>query len=223
VRAFTAECVAMLVFRHTTRLVGHGVRRARHAVPRRAVDAPLPAVGIHTTLVLCEASGGRRRVAGVPVFEMTPHGTDPDDRRVVLEIHGGAMIAGNGAACRAYGLTAIPRNGMRTWAVDYRMPPDHPYPAGLDDCVGVYRAMLEHRRPEEIVVAGLSAGGNMGAATILRARDERLPMPAAAVLLTPELDLMESGDSFQKRTLASTWCSPAPLCRPACSTPEGMI
>ena len=77
------------------------------------------------------------------------------------------------------------------------MPPDHPYPAALDDCLAVYRALLEVRAPDRIVVGGASAGGNLAAALMLRARDEGLPLPAALVLLTPEVDLTESGDSFR--------------------------
>jgi acetyl esterase/lipase len=136
-------------------------------------------------------------IAGVPVFSITPHGTATDDRRVFVELHGGAMVMGGGPVCRAMGLSAIARTGVRTLAVDYRMPPEHPFPASLDDCVAVYRALLDSRPPGRIVVGGMSAGGNLAAATILRARHEGLPLPAAAVLLTPELDLTESGDSFQ--------------------------
>jgi acetyl esterase/lipase len=77
------------------------------------------------------------------------------------------------------------------------MPPDHPYPAGLDDCIAFYRALLREHDPAEIVVGGASAGGNLAAALILKARDEGLPLPAGAVLITPEVDLTESGDSFQ--------------------------
>ena len=95
------------------------------------------------------------------------------------------------------GIIAADRMRARTWAVDYRMPPDHPYPTPLDDCIVTYRAMLEEHRPEEIVVGGESAGGNLAAALVLRARDEGLPLPAGLVLLTPEVDLTESGDSFQ--------------------------
>jgi monoterpene epsilon-lactone hydrolase len=86
--------------------------------------------------------------------------------------------------------------GEVVWAIDYRMPPEEPYPAALDDCVGVYRALLEDHQPEDIAFDGGSAGGNLAAATILRARDESLPLPAAAVLVSPEVDLTESGDSF---------------------------
>ncbi len=116
---------------------------------------------------------------------------------IYLDIHGGGLILGGGEACRLMsGMTAT-TNGMITWAPDYRMPPRHPYPTPLDDCVAVYRALLEERPPSDIFVGGASAGGNLAAALMVRARDEGLPLPAALVLLTPEVDLTESGDSFQ--------------------------
>src|SRR5258705_1619789 len=77
------------------------------------------------------------------------------------------------------------------------MPPLHPYPAALDDCLAVYQALIEARDPADVFVGGRSAGGNLAASLMLRARDEGLPMPAALVLATPEVDLTESGDSFQ--------------------------
>jgi acetyl esterase/lipase len=76
------------------------------------------------------------------------------------------------------------------------MPPDHPFPAAPEDCVAVYEALLETVDPGRIVIGGSSAGGNIAAATTLMARDQNLPMPAAAILLTPEVDLTESGDTF---------------------------
>jgi monoterpene epsilon-lactone hydrolase len=135
-------------------------------------------------------------VDGVRVFVVTPPDHAPADRRVYLEAHGGALVMGGGDNCRRMAVVTAARLGIRTWSVDYRMPPDHPYPAGLDDCVSAYRALLGERRPEEVVVGGSSAGGNLAAALVLRARDEGLPLPAAVALLTPELDLTESGDSF---------------------------
>ena len=85
---------------------------------------------------------------------------------------------------------------MISWSVDYRMPPAHPYPAPLDDCLAVYRRLLIERDPEHIFVGGVSAGGNLAAALMLKAKDEGLPMPAGLLLITPEVDLTESGDSF---------------------------
>jgi acetyl esterase/lipase len=134
-------------------------------------------------------------VDGVTVYDISLPGVDPD--RIVLDVHGGALVMGAGECCRAMGVASAARAGARTWSVDYRVPPDHPYPAAVDDCLAVYRALLRTYDPGSIVIGGGSAGGNIAAATILRARDEGLPLPAAAVLMTPELDLTESGDTFQ--------------------------
>ncbi len=135
-------------------------------------------------------------VDGVTVYEVTPPDLHPDDRRVYLDPHGGAFIVGGGELCRVTGIRTATKLGMRVWSPDYRMPPDHPYPAAVDDCLSVYKALLRDHPPEEIVVGGVSAGGNLAAALILRARDEGLPMPAAALLLTPATDLTRSGDTF---------------------------
>jgi len=86
---------------------------------------------------------------------------------------------------------------MRAFAVDYRMPPDHPYPAGLEDSIEAYRSLLGRYQPERIAVSGGSAGGGLAAAFVLKARDMGLPLPGACVLATPEADLTESGDSFE--------------------------
>jgi epsilon-lactone hydrolase len=136
-----------------------------------------------------------RAVDGTTVYVVTPAGVDDD--RVVLDAHGGAFIYLGGEGCAALTTFAAVRLRLPVWGVDYRMPPDHPYPAGLDDCVRSYRALLDERPADRIVVTGTSAGGNLAAALVVRARDEGLPMPAALVLETPEVDLTESGDSFR--------------------------
>jgi monoterpene epsilon-lactone hydrolase len=136
-------------------------------------------------------------IGGTDVLIITPEQMDPASRCIVLDIHGGGLILGGGEVCRIMGIGAAARTGHRTWAVDYRMPPEHLYPVALDDCMNAYRALLKIRLPAEIIVSGGSAGGNLAAALILRARDEGLPLPAAVILMTPEVDLTESGDSFQ--------------------------
>ena len=156
-------------------------------------EGMLPMITAMTATI--EADSSELDVDGVRVYESVPKGFAADDRRVYLNLHGGAFISGGGECCRIMGLTALGSSRTRTWSVDYRMPPDHPYPAPLDDCLTVYRALLCDHRPEEIIVGGGSAGGNLAAAMILKARDEGLPLPAALVLLTPEVDLTESGDS----------------------------
>jgi acetyl esterase/lipase len=129
-------------------------------------------------------------------FDVLPAGVDPADRRVFLDIHGGGLIMGAGTVCQAMAANTAGYIGARVVAPDYRMPPDAPFPAGLDDCMAFYRMLLRDHDPAQIIVGGASAGGNLAAATVLRARDEGLPAPAAVVLLSPEVDLTESGDSF---------------------------
>lgn len=120
-----------------------------------------------------------------------------DAARIVFDIHGGALIVGGGELCRVTGMRSAAMLGANGYTVDYRMPPDHPYPAALDDCVRAYRAVLRDHAAKDILVVGASAGGNLAAATMLRARDEGLPLPAGLILITPEVDLTESGDSFR--------------------------
>jgi len=134
---------------------------------------------------------------GARGYEIVPEGVAPGDARVYLDIHGGALIMGSGEVCKAMATGSACNLGVRVVAVDYRMPPAHPYPAGLDDCLAFYKALLRDHAPSEIIVGGGSAGANLAGALLLRARDEGLPMPAAALVLSPEVDLTESGDSFK--------------------------
>ena len=139
----------------------------------------------------------QERTAGsVGIFDITPPTVSPDSQGVILELHGGGLITCTGELCRLMGVGLAARLQQRVWAVDYRTPPDHPYPAALDDCLEAYRALLRERPAGQIVVSGGSAGGNLAAALVLRARDEGLPLPAGVILSTPEIDLTESGDSF---------------------------
>lgn len=134
---------------------------------------------------------------GIGGYEIIPEGVTPSDQRVYLDFHGGGLIMGSGEVCKAMAISAAGHVGAKVVSVDYRMAPDHPYPAALDDCLDFYRLLLRDHRPEEIIIGGVSAGGNLVAATVLRARDEGLPLPVGCVLYSPELDLTESGDSFQ--------------------------
>jgi len=133
---------------------------------------------------------------GVPVYVGTPEGLGDGDRRIYLAIHG-ALVYGGGELARTGAAVTAGGLGVQTWVVDYRMPPYHPFPAPLEDCLTVYRTLLKDRSPNEIIIGGMSIGANLTLATILRARDEGLPMPAAAVVNSPPADLTMSGDSVQ--------------------------
>lgn len=132
------------------------------------------------------------------LYEIVPDALAPaTEDCAIFYLHGGAYIHGAGMTGAYMGAPLAGHAGMRMFAVNYRMPPDHPFPAGLNDAVDAYQMVLERFRPEKIAVAGGSAGGGLAAALILKVRDLGLPMPGACVLATPESDLTESGDSFE--------------------------
>ncbi|MGE5723422.1 MAG: alpha/beta hydrolase [Sphingomonadales bacterium] len=137
---------------------------------------------------------------GVGVYVARPAGgaTSP---AVYLYIHGGAFVFGGGLFAKAQAGSNADQLGCTVVSVDYRMPPEDPFPAAPEDCVEVYRALLETHSPKDIVIGGGSAGGNLAAVATLMIRDQGLPMPAGVVLLTPEVDLTESGDSFRTNEL----------------------
>ncbi|MFC3451579.1 alpha/beta hydrolase [Amycolatopsis speibonae] len=137
-------------------------------------------------------------VDGIALYAARPHGLEETpDEPVFLWMHPGALLVGGGDACRVTTGRAALSAGMLTWGVDYRLPPLHPYPAALDDAIAVYRRALRDRDPSRVFVGGDSAGGNIASALLLRAKDTGLPMPAALVLNTPQVDLTEAGDTFQ--------------------------
>ncbi|WP_288376904.1 alpha/beta hydrolase [uncultured Pseudomonas sp.] len=141
------------------------------------------------------ASVETEQIDGATVHIATPTSLVADDA-VFVDLHGGGLVFGGGTACRVGAQMQADQLGLRCWGIDYRTPPEHPYPAALDDCLTVYRRLLQQYPAQSIVIGGRSAGGNLAAAMVLRARDEGLPLPAALVLLSPQADLTESGDSF---------------------------
>ncbi len=168
-----------------------------HAAWRVAVAESDVAWGVMADgmLTTCTASIETREIGGVTCYVATP--ADAIDAPLYLYIHGGAFVFGGGLFAKATGALAAERLGVVTVSVDYRMPPDHPFPAAPNDCLAVYRALIADHDPARIVIGGSSAGGNIAAATTLMIRDQGLPLPAAAILMTPEVDLTEAGDTFQ--------------------------
>jgi len=118
-----------------------------------------------------------------------------------FDIHGGGFTSGGGEMCEVLAKLRASEYGVQVFAVDYRLAPEHPFPAGLDDCIAAYREVLKLVQPANLVVAGASAGGNLAAALLLRARDEGLPLPAALLLPTPALDMTRAGDTYRTNRL----------------------
>ncbi len=118
---------------------------------------------------------------------------------IILYFHGGGFIA-DARAIHDPLLAALARvSGARGLMIDYRLAPEHPFPAAPDDCFAAWNWMLSAGfDPARVVFAGDSAGGNLALVTAMRARDEGLPLPAALVLMSPVLDLTFSGASFAR-------------------------
>jgi monoterpene epsilon-lactone hydrolase len=119
------------------------------------------------------------------------------ERGTILYLHGGAWCLHLPHVYRAHATRLSALTGMRILLPDYRLAPEHPFPAGVDDCYAVYRWLVEQgyaKRP--FAVAGDSAGGNLTLITIMRARDDGLPLPGCAVTLSPATDLIPSAPSY---------------------------
>jgi acetyl esterase/lipase len=137
-------------------------------------------------------------LGGVPTAEITVDGVEP--RHVVLYFHGGVYVLGD--AVQAAGLAS--QVGRRTRAkvisVDYRLAPEHPYPAAVDDALAAYEALLNNgTAPSDIAFAGESAGGGLAVATMVSARDHGLPRPAAAFVMSPYADLTLAGETMETK------------------------
>jgi acetyl esterase/lipase len=134
---------------------------------------------------------------GVPSEWVIPAGMGSE--RVILYLHGGAYNAGSTRSHRALAANIAYAAHARALTIDYRLAPEHPYPAALVDAFSAYKWLLDLGiRPEQITVTGDSAGGGLTIALLVALHERRVPMPAAAVVLSPWTDLSASGESWQE-------------------------
>jgi epsilon-lactone hydrolase len=124
---------------------------------------------------------------------------DSPKDQVLLYLHGGGFVYGLSSLHRQMVVYLARKMGVRALMVDYRVAPEHPFPAALDDCATAYRWLLkEGVSAPNIVVAGDSAGGNLTITTLMKLRDSGDPLPAAAACLSPVADMTDRADAFQK-------------------------
>jgi acetyl esterase/lipase len=116
---------------------------------------------------------------------------------ILLYLHGGAYVQGSVKTTRALAARLALASGTATYIVDYRLAPEHPFPAALDDAVAVYAALQRAHPGKPIAIAGDSAGGGLALAAALRIRDEGTAPPAALALLSPWTDLTLGNASHQ--------------------------
>ncbi len=169
---------------------------------RRHLDMPIPAMRkalagmrIHPK-IYAVVKHGRTTLAGIPTETFTPIGWKESDP-TLLYYHGGGYIVCSPATHRDLLARIAVAAGARTLAIDYRKAPEHPYPGAVDDGEAAYRAVLESGTPAKtLFVGGDSAGGGLALAVLIRLRDGGLPLPRAAVLLSPWVDLECTGKSI---------------------------
>jgi epsilon-lactone hydrolase len=152
----------------------------------------------------------REVLGGVPTAEITVDGVEP--RHVVLYFHGGVYVMGDAFLAADLASQVGRRTAARVISVDYRLAPEHPYPAAVDDALAAYQALLDSGTdPSGIAFAGESAGGGLAIATMVNARDHGLPLPAAAFAMSPYADLTLAGTTMETKRKADPLLSPESL------------
>jgi epsilon-lactone hydrolase len=176
------------ILRQSAFPAGSDVSEQRRLLHELLSAQPLPGDVTVTAAVL----GGARTA------EITVDGVEP--RHVVLYFHGGVYVMGDAFLAADLASQVGRRTQAKVISVDYRLAPEHPYPAAVDDALAAYEALLQGgTAPEDIVFAGESAGGGLAIATLVNARDRGLPLPAAALAMSPYADLTLAGTTLETK------------------------
>ncbi|MEZ0094825.1 alpha/beta hydrolase [Streptacidiphilus sp. EB129] len=172
------------LLRHGSLDVGGEVAEQRAIFHEMISATPLPD----------DVSAKQGELGGVPVVTVETPGLDPS--ALVLYFHGGAYALGSAPDSVGLAADVARRVGARAISVDYRLAPEHPFPAAIDDAVAAYRALLGEGVPSErIAFVGESAGGGLVAATLVALKSTGLPQPCVAAVFSPWVDLTVSGAS----------------------------
>jgi len=176
----------------------------RHAIKRPIQDGITPRSARFAIRLLEMITPGPRGAArthsvdieGVPCEVVVPRNPAAPGR-VVLYLHGGGFFAHLPRRYKRFARTLADAMGATVYLPAYRLAPEHRFPAATDDCMAVYRKLLaDGCAPGSMCVMGDSAGGNLALVSLLRARDEKLPLPCCAIALSPGADLTFSGASY---------------------------
>lgn len=137
------------------------------------------------------------KLAGIPVFVLTPKTVAKETQdKVIFYIHGGGYILGQGVSCIGEAIPMAAQNGYKVICVDYRMAPEFPFPAAIDDAFAAYREAVKLYGADNIAVFGSSTGGAMTLVLALQAHAAGVQMPAALIAGSPWADMDKIGDSY---------------------------
>ncbi len=137
------------------------------------------------------------KLAGVHVYYVKPETiAEENRRRVLMHVHGGSYVYGGGKSAAYEAIVMAYYEKIEVIAVDYRMPPDFPFPAALDDSVAVWKEIIKTHTPRNVGLFGTSAGGGLTLATVIKLKELGLPLPGALMAGTPWADLTKTGDTY---------------------------
>jgi epsilon-lactone hydrolase len=136
-------------------------------------------------------------IAGVKAFIVTPSEIAEANRnRLLIHVHGGGYVLGPGEAGTPEAILMAGHGRIKVISIDYRMPPDFPYPAAIDDAMAVYKEVIKTTDAKKIGIFGTSTGGGMTLVMVLRAKAEGLALPGAIAPGTPWTDMTKTGDTY---------------------------
>jgi epsilon-lactone hydrolase len=148
-------------------------------------------------------------LGGIPALEILV--ADRPPRGTMLWLHGGGYVAGSPRTAVGPALALARAADLRVLSVDWRLAPEHPFPAGRDDAVAAFRGLVEETPGQPVLVGGESAGAGLAVAMLVAARDAGLPMPAAAVLWSPAVDLRMTSRSWETKAAVDPVIRAEPL------------
>jgi len=138
-----------------------------------------------------------QKIAGVRVYRVEPESIAEENRnRILVHVHGGAYVFGGGESAAAEAVLMAHFGKIEVVSVDYRMPPDYPYPAAIDDALAVWREVAKSHRARNMGLFGTSTGGGMTLALVIKLKELGMPLPGAIMAGTPWSDLTKTGDTY---------------------------
>ncbi|MEZ4429156.1 MAG: alpha/beta hydrolase fold domain-containing protein, partial [Nannocystaceae bacterium] len=180
----------------------------RLEVPLEQQRVALDAIGANAMLPE-GATFEPRALAGLPAQWVVGRGGRTD--RALLHLHGGGYVMGTCQSHRGLSAWIAEATGVQVVIPEYRLAPEHPFPAALEDAIACYHALCERLDPSAIALVGDSAGGGLTLATLLSLRDVGARLPAAAVVLSPWTDMTFSGATIKTRAAIDPWIDPSLL------------
>jgi monoterpene epsilon-lactone hydrolase len=188
------------IYRNSPLDLGGDVTKMRVIFKEMLTAAPV-AADVHTEQI---------EIGGIPAVSIRVGEGEPSV--TVLHFHGGVYAIGSGETSVGLAADIARRSSSHVISVDYRLAPEHRYPAATDDALAAYRGLLDEvTDSSSIAISGESAGAGLALATALAARQARLRLPDALVLLSPWADLTQSGASMQTKAAADPTITAAAL------------